>query len=113
MQILETVGRKAIQRVRDQGGSLPPAIWVTPELVDEDVSAWGDPWAVMSRCGQCGNTVPSGEVAEGLKNALPPNARGETEVLVLCPQCLVQTPFVFTPFGARAKPGEAPAPSGP
>ena len=103
IQLLETVGRKAIDSIRQRDGDLPAAIWVTPELIGEALPKWGEPWGTLSRCGQCGQTVPSGEVAEGLKNALPPNARGETEVLVLCPVCLVQTPFVLTPFGARAK----------
>lgn len=101
IQILESVGVRAIRAVR-RWGPLPPAIWVSPELIGEPMPEYRPPWETLSRCGQCGQTVPSGEVAEGLKNALPPNTRGDTEVLVLCPVCLVQTPFTITPFGAAS-----------
>jgi hypothetical protein len=101
IQLLERVGRAAIRATREAAATLPAAIWVTPAMVGEAFSEYGEPWATLSRCGQCGETVPSGEVAEGLKNALPPNSRGDTEVLVLCPRCNVQTRFWLTPFGAR------------
>jgi|BEDMetMinimDraft_2_1075160.scaffolds.fasta_scaffold02321_2 hypothetical protein len=99
MQLLEAVGKKAILRAA-AAGPLPPAIWVTPEMVDLTLDPYGPPWETLSVCGRCGGTVPSGEVLEGIKNALPPNTRGDTEVLVLCPSCGVQTRFVLTPFGA-------------
>ena len=101
MQLLETLGRRAIQAARAQG-PLPAALWVSPDAIGEAMAEYTSPWDTLSRCGQCHQVVPSGEVAEGIKNALPPNTRGDTEVLVLCPACLVQTPFVLTPFGARA-----------
>jgi hypothetical protein len=101
IQILERIGTQAIEAVRAQG-ELPAAIWVTPSLIGESFPAYGEPWATLSVCGRCSQVVPSGEVAEGLKNALPPNTRGDTEVLVLCPVCQVQTRFELTPFGARA-----------
>lgn len=100
MQLLETLGRRAIAAARAQG-PLPAALWVSPEAIGEAMAEYTPPWDTLSRCGRCHQVVPSGEVAEGIKNALPPNTRGETEVLVLCPTCLVQTPFVLTPFGAR------------
>jgi hypothetical protein len=100
IQILERVGTRAIAWMRERG-ALPRAIWVAPEMLEDPAPEYGPLWDVLSVCGQCGQTVASGEVAEGLKNALPPNTRGETEVLVLCPACNVQTPFMVTPFGAR------------
>lgn len=100
MQIIESVGRAAIDAARARG-PLPAALWVSPEDIGERMAEYQSPWEAMSRCGRCHQVVPSGEVAEGIKNALPPNTRGDTEVLVLCPVCLVQTPFVLTPFGAQ------------
>lgn len=107
MQILEMKGRQAIGAARARG-PLPAALWVSPQDIGEDVGEYTAPWETMSICGRCGQVVPSGEVAEGIKNAVPPNQRGETEVLVLCPTCLVQTPFLLTPFGARAAPARKP-----
>lgn len=103
VRLLEDLGRKAIDRCL-QDGCLPPTIWATPELLDLDPATEGDwrpPWETLSICGQCHQQVPSGEVLEGIKNALPPNTRGDTEVLVLCPVCQRQTPFVMSPFGVR------------
>jgi len=100
MQIIEAVGRTAIEAAHARG-PLPAALWVSPEDIGEPMPEYQSPWEAMSRCGRCHQVVPSGEVAEGIKNALPPNTRGDTEVLVLCPVCLVQTPFVLTPFGAQ------------
>jgi hypothetical protein len=100
INILERTGVRAIAWVRERG-PVPRAIWVTPEMLgDAPIQGYGSPWETLSQCGRCQKTVPSGEVAEGLKNALPPNTRGDTEVLVLCPGCNVQTPFLLTPFGA-------------
>jgi hypothetical protein len=99
LQILERNGMRAIEWARERG-PLPRAIWVTPEMLEQPVQGYSAPWDTMSVCGRCQKTVPSGEVAEGIKNALPPNTRGDTEVLVLCPDCNVQTHFVLTPFGA-------------
>jgi hypothetical protein len=99
LQILERIGSRAIAWMRARG-PVPPAVWVTPEMLEAPIGGYGPLWETLSVCARCGQTVPSGEVAEGLKNALPPNTRGDTEVLVLCPPCGVQTRFVVTPFGA-------------
>jgi hypothetical protein len=108
IQRLERIGRQALQYVRAKEGRVPATVWVTPDMVAEAeavLKEYGAPWETLSRCLRCGQTVPSGEVAEGLKNALPPDTRGDTEVLVLCPACLVQSRFVLTPFGARPATG--------
>jgi len=69
----------------DVGGLLPP----------EDI-----PWfQVLRMCQTCGQTVPPGEVLEGLSNALPPDSRGHIEVKVLCPACQVQSTHRLTPWG--------------
>lgn len=99
ISLLEAVGRRAIN-LAHQAGPLPGAIWVTPEMLEDRVGGYENPWDTLSICGRCGQVVPSGEVLEGIKNALPPNTRGDTEVLVLCPRCNVQTAFILTPFGA-------------
>lgn len=99
MAIMEKVGTAAIEREM-QNGEVAGPVFVQRTDVKELWEESEDPWFLqLRRCGQCGQLVPPGEVSEGLSNALPPNSRGEIELLVLCPHCLVQTPHRLTPFG--------------
>lgn len=98
--IMERVGRDAISR-RLAAGALNGPVYV--HAGDSDVYAPPDPdWDRRLRvCGRCGDTVPAGEVLEGLANALPPDSRGHIEVKVLCPACQVQTAHTLTAWGVE------------
>lgn len=98
VSLMERIGTRAIERVLAAGCLTEP---VLAEAADAAVEMgvernW---FSVVRRCPRCGQDVPPGEVLEGLSNALPPNSRGEVEILVLCPDCRVQTPHRLTPYG--------------
>lgn len=97
LALMEGVGRRALQRVAQQGPWQGP-IWVEARDMPM-IPAEADWYAVLRQCSSCGLSVPSGEVLEGLANALPPDSRGEIEVLVLCPPCGVQTSHRLTAWG--------------
>ncbi|MCY0878283.1 MAG: hypothetical protein OWU84_05025 [Firmicutes bacterium] len=99
ISLMEEIGRRAIQRLLAVGNREGPA-FVMREDVGEFLPRPERPWYETLRiCGQCGNTVPAGEVSEGLSNALPPDSRGSIELKVLCPDCQVQTAHRLTPWG--------------
>lgn len=94
--IMEAVGRRAIQRRLTSGRMGGPII---VDADDAGLTVPPKPWyRVLRICGKCGQEVPPGEVLEGLGNALPPNARGDIELKVLCPMCQVQTPHRMSPW---------------
>ncbi len=96
--LMEAIGEAAIQRNLGQGSLSDPVIAVA-EDVQVEMAVDRDWFFSLRRCSQCGQLVPAGEVLEGLSNALPPNSRGEVEILVLCPTCQIQTPHRLTPYG--------------
>ena len=97
--LMEKIGRDAIAKRRDRGDLQGTVVVEAGDIP----SAWPDPaepWPVtLRRCGACGQMVPAGEVLEGLANALPPDSRGEVEVSVLCPTCMLSTVHHLTPWG--------------
>jgi hypothetical protein len=99
---VERVGQKAVARTWGHGRDLPLVV----VEVEDVVAAWSGPtpwqmrWGEAIRvCGGCGQTVPAGEVLEGMKNAMPPDDRGAVSVTVLCPFCQTATTHRLTPFG--------------
>lgn len=97
--LMTKVGLCALERCQKEGRLLDP-VWV--EAIDLPMSApvAGAGWySTLGRCGQCQRMVPTGEVLEGLANALPPDSRGEVEIQVLCPDCGVQTGHRLSPWG--------------
>ncbi|MCY0897448.1 MAG: hypothetical protein OWU33_00695 [Firmicutes bacterium] len=99
MSLMEEVGRRGIQRFLGEGKREGPVFVMRDDLGDL-LPKPQEPWFHTLRvCGQCGRTVPPGEVSEGLSNALPPDSRGYIELKVLCPDCQVQTSHRLTPWG--------------
>lgn len=99
ISLMERVGQRAIERELAQGTSHDP-VFASREDVDGLLPTPKLPWFRALRiCSQCGKEVPPGEVSEGLSNALPPDSRGRISLLVLCPECQVQTPHQLTPWG--------------
>ncbi len=96
--LMEQMGRQALQH-RIAEGRLAQPVMVGAEDVGLALPVEPKWFAGLSVCGTCSNSVPPGEVLEGIANALPPDSRGEVEILVLCPRCQVQTPHRLTPYG--------------
>ncbi len=96
--LMEQVGGQALHR-RIAQDRLTRPVMVTAEDIDLPLPVEPKWFSVLSRCGTCGQPVPPGEVLEGISNALPPDSRGEVEILVLCPRCQLQTPHRLTPYG--------------
>lgn len=98
ISLMERVGREAI--LRHRGDGLEDPLFIHRQDVGDLLPQSDLPWFKALRvCGRCGQEVPAGEVSEGLSNALPPDSRGVIKLLVLCPQCQVQTPHQLTPWG--------------
>lgn len=97
--LMEQVGGGAIERRLKKATELTQPVVVLPEDVDLAMAVEPDWFSVLRRCRQCRKDVPSGEVLEGLSNALPPDSRGEVEILVLCPSCQIQTPHRLSAYG--------------
>lgn len=105
ISLLERIGLSAIERDLVAGRHDDP-IFADAEDVHGLLKKPDIPWFKLLRlCGQCGREVPPGEVSEGLSNALPPDSRGQISLLVLCPNCQVQTPHQLTPWGIADKAG--------
>lgn len=103
ISLMERLGQQAVDRVLRHGQLSDPVFIQREDL--KDLMPLADlPWFRELRiCSRCGNEVPPGEVSEGLSNALPPDSRGQIELLVLCPTCQVQTPHRLTPWGIPAQ----------
>lgn len=97
--LMELYGERAITRVLDREDTYRGTIVVTPDDVS-DVKWQSAKWdATLRVCAQCRQAVPRGEVLEGIANALPPDPQGFVEILVLCPDCQVQTPHRLAVWG--------------
>ncbi|MCL5012587.1 MAG: hypothetical protein M1493_01145 [Firmicutes bacterium] len=99
ISIMERIGRQAISRRLERHESVYTVIVQAEDIPDIRTESH-EPWYMtLRRCGKCQQTVPHGEVLEGLSNALPPDSRGQITVEVLCPSCMVQTRHRLNPWG--------------
>lgn len=98
ISLMEQVGTRAIERCLAEGSVVDP-IAVQYADVDLPMPVRRDWFHALRQCGGCHQLVPPGEVLEGLSNALPPDSRGEVEILVLCPPCQIQTHHRLSPYG--------------
>ncbi|MCL4520547.1 MAG: hypothetical protein M1415_03005 [Firmicutes bacterium] len=96
--LMEQVGTAAI-RHRSQQGEISRPLVVTADDLNIPIAANPEWFEELRRCQKCGQNVPPGEILEGLSNAVPPDGRGEVEILVLCPPCQFQSHHRLTPYG--------------
>lgn len=96
--LMERVGTHALERALTRGEVNPP-IFVQAQDIGTKLPVTEQWFDRLRQCGVCGQSVPAGEVLEGLANALPPDSRGEISLKVLCPDCQIQTDHRLTPWG--------------